>query len=73
MLRVLMAAGQVLQSRVRSERGAVTIEYGVLAVFIALALILVVGILVDGIGEWFTNISEFISGQPGGGEAEGGA
>lgn len=51
------------QTRLRDERGAVTIEYGVLAVFIALALIVVVGVLVGGINTWFTNISNFISGQ----------
>ena len=72
MLQLLMAAGQALQTRVRDDKGAVTIEYGVLAVFIALALILVVGVLVGGIETWFENISDFISGQPGGGEAEAG-
>ncbi|MFP5310682.1 MAG: Flp family type IVb pilin [Actinomycetes bacterium] len=48
------------------EKGAVTIEYGVITVFIALALIAVVGVLVGGVGEWFGNIADFISGQPGG-------
>lgn len=46
------------------ERGAVTIEYGVITVFIALALIAVVGVLVDGVGTWFGNIAAFISGRP---------
>jgi Flp pilus assembly pilin Flp len=48
------------------EKGAVTIEYGVITVFIALALIAVVGVLVGGVGTWFTNIANFITGQPGG-------
>lgn len=64
MLQMLMALPAALQSRIRSEEGAVTIEYGVLAVFIALALIAVVGVLVGGIDDWFQSISDFIGIQP---------
>jgi Flp pilus assembly pilin Flp len=55
-----------LRGRVASERGAVTIEYGVIVVFIALALITVVGVLVGGVNTWFGKIANFIQGQPGG-------
>jgi len=60
----LLVALEALKDRARNESGAVTIEYGVLAVFIALALIAVVGILVGGLDSWFTAISDFISDQP---------
>jgi Flp pilus assembly pilin Flp len=66
LVRALDTLQAYAQTRLRDERGAVTIEYGVLAVFIALALIAVVGVLVGGIDTWFGNIATFISGQPGG-------
>jgi Flp pilus assembly pilin Flp len=46
----------------RDESGEVTIEWGILVVFIALALILVVGVIVGGINTWFTSIASFIAG-----------
>lgn len=57
---MLMQAMEQLRQAARSERGEVTIEWGVLVVFIALALITVVGIIVTGISDWFTAISDFV-------------
>jgi Flp pilus assembly pilin Flp len=53
-----------LGGRLSSERGAITIEYGVVVVFIALALIGVVGVLVGGVSTWFSRIGAFIGATP---------
>lgn len=53
-----------LRYAIPREEGEVTIEWGVLVVFIALALIAVVGVIVGGIGTWFQTITDFISTRP---------
>ena len=44
------------------DDGEVTIEYGILVVFVALALIAAAGVLSGSIETWFGNIGTFISG-----------
>lgn len=53
--------------RLDRDEGEVTIEYGVLVVFVALALIAAVGLIVGGIETWFQRIADFIGGRPGSG------
>lgn len=66
MLPLIMNYLQAQLARTRDEDGAVTVEYGILVVFIAIALAVVVGVLVTGIGDWFQNISDNIGDADGG-------
>lgn len=54
----------MVTDRLRDDDGEVTIEYGILVVFVALALIAAAGALSDGIGVWFDRIAAFVSSRP---------
>lgn len=64
MITFIIESARALSARYGTEDGAVTIEYGVLVVFMALGLIAVVGVLTGGIQTWFQAISDFIGSQP---------
>ena len=61
----LVARAAGLNARIRDEDGAVTIEYGVITVFIALGMIAAALVLVPGVTEWFGNIVTYIKALPG--------
>jgi Flp pilus assembly pilin Flp len=50
-----------LTHRVGDDDGEVTIEYGILVVFVALALIAAAGFLSGSIDGWFDRIGAYIS------------
>lgn len=55
-----------IQNFIRDENGAVAIEYGLLAVLIALALAVGAGILGGGLSKLFTDIGACFGGTGGG-------
>ena len=63
-LQTLMLA---LTDRLTDDDGEVTIEYGILVVFVALALIAAAGVLSGSIDGWFSRIGNFIGGLSAGG------
>ncbi len=55
MITTVQAAFDYLRARFSREDGAVTTEYGLLVVFIALAVIIGMGILATAINQMFTD------------------
>lgn len=56
-----------VDTKLRDERGAITIEYGILVVFIALAVVAGVTTLGEGIITWLEGLAAQVGALPSGG------
>jgi len=57
MLRQYIALQTLLRSR-RDERGATAVEYGLMVALIAVAIIVTVGLVGDGLNSLFTDVND---------------
>lgn len=53
----------MLTDRLDREDGEVTIEYGILVVFLAIVLVTAIGYMTGGIETWFEAISDWLNGS----------
>lgn len=53
----------MLTDRLDREDGEVTIEYGILVVFLAIVLVTAIGYMTGGIETWFQAISDWLNGS----------